>query len=223
LLQNKHTEPPLFKRDKTLAKSKERELNLNFLQILFMKKYFCAIVFMAMMSVGVYAQEQGSKSLGASVVFGSGIPVSNIGLQAKFRYSFTDTWRIEGSGIYFFEKKVIAGTDGDGFSSTDFSVNLHYCFPVSEQFTIYPLAGLGYMTWNGQTEENTYKTMYGVQVPDGTKKVDSKESNFGLNIGAGVDFRITDKISANAELRYRFSDKISFKRTYFSLGICYAF
>jgi opacity protein-like surface antigen len=200
-----------------------------------MKKVFFVSLFMVMISVGVYAQEQGSKSVGANVVFGSGDEISNTGLQAKFRYSLTDTWRVEGSFIYFFEKSngYIFFEDDNGFydvyspSSTDFSVNLHYCVPVSEQFTIYPLAGLGYMNWNGwypETEEKTIgwtgaSTTISVETGE---KAKFSESDFGLNIGAGIDYRITYNISANAELRYRPSSE-PFKRTYLSLGICYAF
>jgi outer membrane protein X len=203
-----------------------------------MKKVFFMSLFMTMMSVGVYAQE-GSKSLGASVVFGSGefggTNLSNTGYQAKFRYGLTDTWRVEGSFIFFTKKDDASFEFEDdkgiytyyNISSSDFSVNLHYCHPLSEQFVVYPLAGLGYMKWNGLTPEMKEVTIgasgysYTTLVPTG-KNVDFSKSKIGFNIGAGADYQITDNISANAEFRYRPGDD-PFSRTYFSIGLCYKF
>jgi len=58
-----------------------------------------------------------------------------LGLGAKFQYNLTAPIRLEGSFTYFLEKNYT--------SMWDLNANVHYLFPVSNEVTVYPLAGLG--------------------------------------------------------------------------------
>ena len=80
---------------------------------------------------------------------------------------------------------------------------MHYLFRISDKFAVYPLAGL---------------TVVGadVDVPNG-----SSNSDFGFNLGGGIEFPITNAVKINAEAKYRLMDDID-DHTVFSVGIAFA-
>jgi outer membrane protein X len=133
------------------------------------------------MSMAAVAQQKGDKAAGGNLVFGSGNSYSNIGIGAKFQYSVTDPIRLEGSFTYFLEKDYV--------SMWDLSVNGHYLFPVADKVTVYPLAGLGIL---------------GTKVDFGFGS--SSDSNLGVNLGGGADFKLSDRVILNAELKYKTGD-----------------
>jgi outer membrane protein X len=165
-----------------------------------------AVVSIALV-VNVSAQEKGDMAAGASVFLGSGDSFSNYGLGAKFRYNVTSPIRLEGSFAYFFEKDMI--------SMWDLSVNVHYLFSVADKLTVYPLAGLGILGASVDVPEidlGEWGSAGGGSASD---------SEFGFNLGGGLDYQFTDKIGGNVELRYKIGDE--WNRLLISAGVTYKF
>ena len=81
-----------------------------------------------------------------------------------------------------------------------FSVNANYLIDIVENFKVYPIAGIGYY--------------------DTTKDV-FKNGNFLVNLGAGAQYNINDKIGVYVEPKYMIvKDNGQF---YVSLGAIYKF
>lgn len=158
-----------------------------------------AIVAIAMvtMSMAANAQVKGDKAAGANIVFGSGDSYSNIGIGAKFQYNVTDPIRLEGSFTYFLEKDYV--------SMWDLSVNGHWLFPVADQITVYPLAGL---------------SILGSKVNFGGL-ASASNSELGVNLGGGIDYKLNSKTILNAELKYKAGDH--WNRLLLSAGVAFLF
>ena len=162
-----------------------------------LRKAAIAAIAMVTMSMAVNAQVKGDKAVGGNLVLGSGDSYSNIGIGAKFQYNVTDPVRLEGSFTYFLEKDYV--------SMWDLSVNGHYLFPVSDQITVYPLAGLGILG---------SKASFG-------GFGSASHSEIGLNLGGGCDYHLNDKVILNAELKYKAGD--TWNRLLLSAGVAFLF
>jgi outer membrane protein X len=152
--------------------------------------------------MNVSAQEKGDMAAGANLVFGSGNSLSNIGVGAKFQYNVTDPLRLEGAFNYFLKKNYV--------TMWDFSVNGHWLFPVGDKLTVYPLAGLGILN-SGSS----------VNIGYGLGKVSASSSYFAINLGGGLDYKLTDKLTGNVELKYKIADL--WDRLLLSAGVNYKF
>ncbi len=77
----------------------------------------------------------------------------------------------------------------------DLNANAEYVFPLENGLSAYPLAGLNMA--NGRFSYQGYSDSY---------------TNFGLNIGGGIDYKLNDTNYLNAEVRYTLnsSDYASF-------------
>lgn len=154
------------------------------------------VVAVAMLASVAYSQEKGDMSAGVNVSYGTSDGFSNFGFGAKFRYNITDAIRVEPSATYFLEK--------DYTNMWDINANVHYLFPVADKFVVYPLAGV---------------TMMGVKVE--VLGFSDSESKFGANLGGGVDYKLTDNIDLNLEIKYQLVS--DFDRPVFSIGGAYRF
>jgi outer membrane protein X len=95
----------------------------------------------------------------------------------------------------------------------DLSVNGHRLFPVADKITVYPLAGLGVLG----TTVSTPTIDLGEW---GSYDASASTSDFTFNLG-GIDYKLTDNLILNAELKYKISD--IWDRLMISAGIAYKF
>ncbi|MCL2502799.1 MAG: porin family protein [Bacteroidales bacterium] len=165
---------------------------------IFKKAAIAAIVLT--MSVAAHAQLKGDMAAGGNLVLGTGSSYTNIGIGAKFQYNVTDPIRLEGSFTYFLKKDYV--------TQWDFSVNGHYLFPVADQITVYPLAGLG-----------VYGTKWSIDW--GLGNTSASNTDVCVNLGGGVDFKLTDQLILNAELKYKIVNNWS--RLMLSAGVAFRF
>lgn len=119
------------------------------------------------------------------------LDASNLGIGVKGRYSFTDAIRGEASFNYFLRNNL------------DLNANAHYLFPLSDKLTIFPLAGMSYGNSSLFTTGN-YSNSY-----------------FGLNLGGGADYKLTEKLSLNAESKYQIIS--GYSSFVLSAGVIYKF
>lgn len=104
---------------------------------------------------------------------------SNFGIGAKFQYSFTDHIRVEPAFTYYFKK--------DYLSMWDFMANVHYVFPMAnDKLNLYPLAGLGVLGVKASVLGYSAST-----------------TNFGVNLGGGVEYKVAKSIALGAEIKYQ--------------------
>ena len=165
------------------------------------------------MSVAAQAQQAGDMAAGGHLAIGMGDNFTNVGIGGKFQYSVTDPIRIEGSLTFFLPKKEgVAGLSEAKLSFWDFCVNGHYLFPVSDQFTVYPLAGLGIQGWKSK-----YTGEFSSVLGGGS----ASGSDVCFNLGGGIDLKLTDVLFLNAELKYRVVK--NWDRFIISAGITYKF
>lgn len=139
-------------------------------------KKILMIACMMLMGTAAFAQ-QGATSVGANVNYGLHSDYKNFGVGVKAQWEFMNNIRIEPSFNYFFKK--------DYCTMWDVNMNLHYLIPAGS-VKIYPLAGL---------------TLLGSKVE--VLGVSDSDSDFGLNLGAGVEFPLTEAIKLNLEGKYQ--------------------
>jgi outer membrane protein X len=158
-----------------------------------------------------FAQHKGDVGLGIN--FGvapcveSGVSLTNVGLGAKFRYNVSNPVRLEADFDYWFKSKSI--------DFLDLSANVHYVFNAGNKFHIYPLLGIGYARVNSSCGITDYDIDYNgnLNVETGSVGV----NRFLVNVGAGVDYDVTDKIALGFELKYQYIQDFSRLPITFSL------
>ncbi len=131
-------------------------------------------------AINAEAQEKGQMAAGVNFNLGTGYDggYSNYGIGAKFQYSLTDNIRIEPAFTYHFEK--------DYLSMWDLFANVHYLFGMAnDKLNLYPLAGVGVLGAKASVLGYSAST-----------------TNFGLNLGGGAEYKLSDNIALGAEVKY---------------------
>ena len=131
------------------------------------------VICMMLVSASTFAQA-GSKTIGIHGNYMIDTP-NNFGIGANFGYEIIDNLRGVAEFNYFLKK--------DQVSYWNAEVNAEYLFKVGDAFTIYPLAGIDFL---------------GISVENG-----GSDSKMGLNLGAGVEYAISEELSLKAEYNYK--------------------
>lgn len=167
---------------------------------------FVAVICMAA-TTQVQAQEKGEMAAGAQFALGAGDNITNFGIGAKFQWNVINNLRLEPSFNYFFKKDYV--------SMWDLNANVHYQFSMGEKICLYPLAGLSVMGVSVKMPE----VDLGVLGSYGGGS--ASDTEFGLNLGAGVDFKITEHWVVNVEAKYKIGGEWS--RFIATAGFAYKF
>ncbi len=153
-----------------------------------MKKFFLMCC-MALMSTSLFAQV-GTSYVGVNANYCLKSSYKPFGIGVKFQHEFMTNVRGEASFNYFFKKEHA--------TLFDVNINGHYLLHVTDGFTIYPLAGVGYVN----------------------QKIEGFDSDgkFCGNLGAGVEFPI-GACKINAEFKYQLGD--DWDCPYISAGVAF--
>lgn len=107
------------------------------------------------------------------------------GIGAKYQRFVTDRFRFEPSFSYYIPRRIW----GVSVGLQDFSANVHIIVPLSDNVAWYSLAGLCIATARasigGFSESETY---------------------FGINLGTGMDFRLSETLTLNFEAKVSLID-----------------
>ena len=158
-----------------------------------MKKFVLSFIFILASVTTNLAQDKGKIELGAALSYPT--EPSTFGLGAKARYGIANNIRLDGS-ISFFLPKTISGAYGAmqnytvSSSLIDMSVNAQYVFKLSDKFSLYPLAGLGY-----------YRYVISVSGNYGEPYIPESYGRLGINLGGGASYHLNNRISLGAELK----------------------
>lgn len=183
----------------------------------------------ALLSAGAFAQKAGDMAVGVNLGFApcleEFVDVTNFGVGAKFQYNLTDPIRVEADVNYWTKSKEIG--------MLEIGANVHYLFHVGEKFSVYPLVGLGFVHFtsgNGgfggyDDDDDDSGFMRARAYDDDDDDYDgdggSDENKFMFNVGAGVQYALSEKISVGAEIKYQFIK--DFNRMPISVGLTYKF
>lgn len=158
-----------------------------------MKKILILLVCLCACVTTSYAQK-GESALGANLNFGN---ETNFGIGVKYRYSFTDNWRIEPVFNYYFKHDYV--------SMWDLGANMHYVIPVASNISVYPLAGVEYT--------NATLDLGGSE--------NINDGQIAINLGAGVDFKVSSNITIDLGLKYQIID--NWNQLVVNAGVSFAF
>ena len=162
-------------------------------------KKIMMIAALMLMSIGAFAQE-GKMAIGAQLGFASYDNYSPLGIGGKFQYEFVNNFRGEASFNYYLKK--------DNVSMWELNANVHYLFHITDQVTLYPLAGLTMLT--AKVESADF----------GGIKTSASDTNIGLNLGAGIEYPLSDTVKLNGEIKYQIVN--DFDRPVISVGLTFA-
>lgn len=144
----------------------------------FVKTLALALIMMCSFTA-VQAQEKGQSVAGVNFGWGvGGHDFNHVGLGMKYAYGLTDNLRLELGGMYYFEHKT--------YDFFDLNLNAHYLFNVAEKTYVYPIFG--------------FSGLFGTE-----HKVDDNDTfaRFGVNLGAGGQYNITDDFGVTLEAKYK--------------------
>ena len=131
------------------------------------------VICMMLVSASTFAQA-GSKTIGIQGNYMLDSP-NNFGIGANFGYELIDNLRGVAEFNYLLKKDYV--------SWWNVEVNAEYLFRIGDAVAIYPLAGIDFT---------------GFSVENG-----GSDSKMGLNIGGGVEFALSGKLSLKAEYNYK--------------------
>lgn len=151
-----------------------------------MKKIIILIILVIIVNCTCYAQ----KYIGGGLAFGTQIESVGIGINGE--YFVTDQISIAPSLIYFFPRTLFGDLK---FKQTDLNINANYHFDTDSELDFYALGGINFAIvsvpfFNPFTAERTSNTA----------------TEVGLNLGAGFNYKLNDKLMPFAELKYNISN-----------------
>ncbi|MDR1723163.1 MAG: porin family protein [Tannerella sp.] len=187
-----------------------------------MKRIFLFLVCSLAFGVSGYAQqglagEKGVSSIG--VIGGYGVGNKSFTLGADYRFNVLDKIRIAPSVFY--------SVSGDSEANILYAnADVHYLVRVTPDVTLYPLAGVGVSIWDWKDEDiNT-----GIEAVDefideviGDYIEEPNKTRVGLNIGFGVEKRITKDFIIGAEFRYNLTAERAYDQAMFLARGAYYF
>lgn len=170
-----------------------------------MKKVILSLSIAILMAAVMPAMaQQGAMKLGPQL--GYGFDAKTLGVGAKFTYSLSDQIRLNPGFMYFLPKsEEMTYTDIDPITgqliyetetikTTWWELNLdgNYMFGDEDELCFYGLAGLN-VTGVSVSYEATGELDFDLS---------ASTTEVGINLGGGVQYPFTDKMSGFAELKY---------------------
>ncbi|MCX6233809.1 MAG: outer membrane beta-barrel protein [Bacteroidetes bacterium] len=142
----------------------------------------------------------GKIRIGGGLAYGS--EIKNLGLNILGTYDITDNIRVAPNLTIFMPHKdeFIGWTYKLGL--WELNLDAHYIIPVNnDMFDVYPLAGINiaFLTSKGEV---TDPTLQGNPVYE----FSTSDVKFGLNLGVGGEYPISEQLGVFLELRYAISD-----------------
>jgi len=159
-------------------------------------KKLCLLAVVLLISLTTVFAQKGQKSVGVSLGYGSEMETLKLGV--NFKYNFSDQFRVAPSFDYYLKK--------NGASFWGVNADANYLFNVGNGINVYPLAGLALI---GVSIDGYYET---------GKYTDTE---FGANLGGGLDFGLSSAIDLNVEAKYQILD--NWNQFVVSAGISFKF
>ena len=155
---------------------------------------------------------------GAGIMYQMADNFNAFGLHARLMYGINEEMRLSIMDEFYFK---------DGLSYLDnLDFDFHYLFNVADNIHVYPFGGATIqlskskdVTMSVPDIDNNGNIIYTNQTFGGESM-----SAFGLNLGCGVQYAITDQVAICAEAKYRFYFKENYKGQFvLGAGVIYKF
>jgi outer membrane protein X len=150
---------------------------------------------------------------GAGIVYQMADNFNAFGLHARIMYGLNEEMRLSLMDEFYFK---------DGLSYlNNLDFDFHYLFNVADNIHVYPFGGATI-----QLSKSKEVTIPDIDDNGNITYTNFSESMsaFGLNLGCGVQYAITDEIAICAEAKYRFYFKENYKGQFvLGAGVVYHF
>ena len=149
----------------------------------------------------VWAQEKGQIRAGVGITLGTesaidadtGEPKLGFGIVIGGDYFVTDVISIAPSYSFFFKSKVdLGGGQEVSIKASSFDIDGKYYF-VKSGVNIYGLVGISFAF---------AKASATIDFGAGPQTVSFTENQVGVNLGAGLDYYLSDKVYLNGQVKY---------------------
>lgn len=155
------------------------------------------------------AAQKGEKTFGVHTGYVSRNNSADLGLY--FQYTFSDHFRLQPSADIIFRHH-----DREAFT-----IDLNAQVPIgfdSDKFSLYPFAGINFSSWNRHQPifEFVPDEGEGQIIYEGNKS--TRSNNFGVNLGAGFDLKISSTLKLSIEGGYTFVKRNSGVKVLVGLG-----
>ena len=148
----------------------------------------------------VWAQEKGQIRAGAGITLGTesaisdtGEPKLGFGIVIGGDYFVTDAISIAPSYSFFFKSTLdLGGGQEISIKASSFDIDGKYYF-VKSGVNVYGLAGISFAT---------AKASVTIDLGNGPQEISAKETQVGVNLGAGLDYYLSDKVYLNGQVKY---------------------
>lgn len=150
-------------------------------------------VFALVLSANVFAQQFDATKLraGAGLVYAT--EIGNVGINLNGVYTLTDEWEASLGFSHIFEKDYLR------YNVLD--LDAHYIFfNQNEKMNVYGLAGLGLTFWKANIPAMDFG--YGISTPE----MSDNGTEVGLNLGVGMNYKLSDRFNLAPEIRYTIMD-----------------
>lgn len=134
-----------------------------------------------------------AKSQSIGLMLGYGSKIEQIGIGANAEFGLTEKLKIAPSFLYYF-------TEDHDFAKTnlwELNGNLNYYFIDSNEMGVYGIGGLNYT--HISVKADSPFGGFGGNYSESSGKI-------GLNLGAGLNYNISERLSPYAELKFVISD-----------------
>ena len=143
-------------------------------------------------------------SFGAELAYAG--KMEAFGLGARLLYGLNENIRFDLSDHYYFKKEYKY--------LDDLNLNVHYLFDVADNLQLYPLAGVTLLLWKVEFDDYNFQT-------DTWFKNSFSDSKFGVNLGGGAQYALTDQLLLNGELKFQIISDTN--QLVISAGVIYKF
>ncbi len=165
------------------------------------------LVMVLMIGLGAKAQ-RGDILAGGGLVYATDI--DQLGICLSGVYQVTPEWEGAADFVLFATQKGSGSHLEWKHKTRVLNLNAHYVFYNEDQITAYGIGGISMLFWKNKREYESY-TYQGEWHDGGTYKTHG--SDFGVNLGAGGRYQISDELYGVAELKFVIIDG-----SYFQIG-----
>lgn len=145
-----------------------------------------------MMTVALFSHAVERPPLALGLTYDYATEYHQHGFGLKLEAPIGRHFRVEPEMIYFSENRKV--------TALFLNFNVHYLLPMASRLNVYPFVGLSYSHWG---------------------YVGPNANRWGVNLGGGLDYRLSHRISALAEIRFNLVSRETQLIT--SLGLKYHF
>jgi outer membrane protein X len=153
-----------------------------------------------------YGSQYENEGLSSGVEFAYAGKMEAFGLGVRLLYGINENIRLDLSDHYYFKKEYKY--------LDDLNLNVHYLFDVADNLQLYPLAGVTLLLWKVEFDDYNFQT-------DTWFKNSFSDSKFGVNLGGGAQYALTDQLMLNGEVKFQLISDTN--QLVLSAGLIYKF